>query len=325
LVVIAIIAILIGLLLPAVQKVREAAARMQCANNLKQIGLALHNYHDAMGTLPSAHIEKCPPGTTAGTENVCSYWNNWCIDILPYIEQDNLWKTYNQNLPNTDLPNASGLGADNRAFVQNKVAIYTCPADTRANQLFSPETMPPDGRGQPNPPIMFRAGSYRCMTGIGNTSNTNTYGGYWDEVRSALSAHPTGRGAFHGDGYSGLQPERLAGIVDGTSNTLFVGERHTITHPTRGPFWADSFNLYSSGATYAAIPGGNMYLQPDYDACQAQINANYCKYGWGSLHAAGNIPFLYGDGHVGLIPPTIDQNVFIALSTIAGGEVIPNF
>jgi prepilin-type N-terminal cleavage/methylation domain-containing protein/prepilin-type processing-associated H-X9-DG protein len=317
LVVIAIIAILIGLLLPAVQKVREAAARMQCANNLHQIGLALHNYHDSFGSLPSLHIEQCPPGTKAGTENVCSYYSAWTIDLLPFIEQDNLYRTYNNLVVNKD--------PKNQAFCQTLVKTYTCPSDTRAGQLFGPETLPPDGRGQTTPPTLYMAGSYKAMTGEGNTSTTDTWGGYWDEIQDAQNAHGSGRGAFHGDGYSGLKPEKLTTIPDGLSNTLFVGERHTRTHPTRGPFWADSFNLYSSGATYPAIPGGNLYLQPDYDACQAKINANYCKYGWGSLHSGGNINFLWGDGHVSAIPSTIDLNVFIALSTIAGGEVIPDF
>ena len=162
LVVIAIIAILIGLLLPAVQKVREAAARMSCTNNLKQIGLALHNYHDTFGNFPSAHIEQCPAGTKPGTEAVCSYYSGWAIDLLPFIEQDNLWKTYNFNVINTDPLNA--------AFRVTPVKVYTCPSDIRAGMILGPETLPPDGHGQPNPPILYITGSYKVMTGIGHTS-----------------------------------------------------------------------------------------------------------------------------------------------------------
>src|SRR5438105_8748270 len=85
LVVIAIIAILIGLLLPAVQKVREAAARISCANNLKQIGLALHNYHDANGWFPSGAVERCPSNIAFGSNGGCTYFENWSISILPFV------------------------------------------------------------------------------------------------------------------------------------------------------------------------------------------------------------------------------------------------
>ena len=318
LVVIAIIAILIGLLLPAVQKVRDAAARMQCSNNLKQIGLAFHNYHDTLGTLPSAHIETCPPGTKPKQEAPCTYWSGWNIDILPFIEQDNLYRMYNKSAPN--------LSPLNAAVVQMQVKVFTCPSDTRAGMVLLPESIPPGGSSQPSQgAIPYMAGSYKVMSGVGHPSTTYTYSGYWDEVQDALAYFPAGKGAFHGDGYSGLQPERLATILDGTSNTIFAGERHTKTHPTRGPFWADTFNLYNSGAAYLGING--IYLQPDYETCANfhGYNANYCKYGWGSLHTGGMINFLFGDGHVRPVPDSIDLNVFAYLATIAGGEVLPDF
>jgi prepilin-type processing-associated H-X9-DG protein len=135
-----------------------------------------------------------------------------------------------------------------------------------------------------------------------------------------MAANPAGRGVFHSDGYSGTTPERIVGISDGSSNTIMVGERHTKTHFTRGPFWGDSFNLYATSAVYLNI--SNVYMQPDYDACARVINSNYCKYGWGSLHATGQIQFLFADGHVRGISPTVEQTVFAALATVAGGEVV---
>jgi prepilin-type N-terminal cleavage/methylation domain-containing protein/prepilin-type processing-associated H-X9-DG protein len=305
LVVIAIIAILVGLLLPAVQKVRLAAAKLQCFNNLKQIGVALHNYNDTLGSLPNGHVELVVAGKF-------QYFSGWNIQILPYVEQEPLWRTY----LDTPIPNQAQA---NQNFCKTYLPVFTCPSDTRARQIFKPETVAPDGTGNPGN-IFYMAGSYKAMTGIGDVRTTDTFAGFWNEVQVAQNAHPSGRGAFHGDGRSGLVPESLNTILDGTSNTIFIGERHTKTHFTRGPFWADTFNLYNGGASWPF----SITLIADYDKCQKAVNSNYCKYGWGSFHPGG-ISFLFGDGHVRSIYQGVDMSVFMALSTIQGGEQLPDF
>jgi prepilin-type N-terminal cleavage/methylation domain-containing protein/prepilin-type processing-associated H-X9-DG protein len=328
LVVIAIIAVLIGLLLPAVQKVREAAARAKCSNNLKQMVLAMHNYHDANGRLPSSSKQTCPAGTASGSSTGCLYSLGAFNEILPYVEQGALKTIYN---PNAFIDNSH----TNDFFNQQFVSIYQCPSDDRATQLMAtqgPWTLAPDGSSNGGAGVYnyrYMASSYKLMTGMGNPSSTDTWGGFWYEALDAMAYNKNGRGAFHTDGFTSLNPETLTTVTDGTSNTLFIGERHIKPGGSseewmrRGPFWADAFNLYNTSATYLTIP--NIYMTPDYETCQKSVaaggtgNANYCKYGWGSFHNNG-IQFAYGDGHVAIVQATIDQTIFAALGTVSGGE-----
>src|SRR5262245_30202090 len=132
LVVIAIIGVLIALLLPAVQKVREAANRIKCANNLKQLGLACHNFHDSYGFLPPTRIGRVTP--TAPNSADKSYMT-WAVLILPYLEQDNLYKQFNLKLP---------YSLQAPAAVANNVKTYFCPSHPDGGSKLSTD-VPPGG------------------------------------------------------------------------------------------------------------------------------------------------------------------------------------
>jgi prepilin-type N-terminal cleavage/methylation domain-containing protein/prepilin-type processing-associated H-X9-DG protein len=301
LVVIAIIAVLIGLLLPAVQKVRESAARASCTNNLKQIGIAMQTYHDNNSTFPNGH-------QVYTVNNVDTYYANWAILILPYMEQGNLFLQYNNSKPNVDPGNV--------AVLQTFVPTYACPSDINFKTLGSPSSNAGNGN---NPQYMF--GSYRGMAGVTIDGGNNEWCGSTAEAVANM-AMPSNKGLLHTDGTSGLAGERITNVRDGTSNTLMVGERTTITTPGRSTYWADAYNLYSLSGAY---PNSAMLLN-DYSACTSVpgINAGLCKYGWGSTHSSV-INFVFVDGSVHGIPTTIDMNVFCALATINGGETNINY
>ncbi|MEQ1826162.1 MAG: DUF1559 domain-containing protein [Pirellula sp.] len=300
LVVIAIIGILVGLLLPAVQAAREAARRMQCGNNLKQIGLAVHNYESAN--------KKFPPGNVTDGD-CCSEPSKsvWTIAILPYIEQVALNGTFNPALPIEH--------AGHNFLRQQNLPTYNCPSDPVAGQLLVPDSGPHNN-------LTSITSSYRGMGGVGwGFPGEYIYRRQWDSS-DMLTAPTQKKGFFH---WVGTVPNRPAGykletfgtVSDGTSNTLMVGEYTTRTRPRRTTFWAFA---YTSFALSCATPESRTLI-PDYDRCAAQGDSNPCKRAFASMHT-GIIMFNRVDGSVNPMSQNIDMTVYTGLSTIAGGEVV---
>jgi prepilin-type N-terminal cleavage/methylation domain-containing protein/prepilin-type processing-associated H-X9-DG protein len=190
LVVIAIIAVLIGLLLPAVQKVREAASRMSCQNNLKQLGLAMHNYHDAIGAFPYLR--------SGGGQNR----HTWALLLLPYIEQDNTFRVYQTPLPGVNMTdgfnNHTSTDPQIVAARTAQVKILLCPS-RRGTPSLSPVTTGSTVLGMPS--------DYAACSGdTTNVPSTGTFEAVNTDHMKALI--------------------RIADIDDGTSNTFMIGEKH---------------------------------------------------------------------------------------------------
>jgi prepilin-type N-terminal cleavage/methylation domain-containing protein len=324
LVVIAIIAVLIGLLLPAVQKVREAANRARCLNNLKQIGLALHSYHDAVGQFPPGSESDRGLADTVGGN---TYFGPWTLFILPYLELNNLYTVWNPALRHTRLWIDFSPGSTQ--LKETFVSVYSCPADPNYNQLLqTQQSVNLDGNnastnnfnGVPN---NFRTGAYRGVIGIGPFGSfTCDVGG---DTSAAASQFPR---EMHGlltvTNVARIVPKRIADVVDGTSNTLAVAERVSINPSGRTTFPALGYHVwwgvqFCNAASLAAY---------DYQQCMQtyeptivdQFNTA-CAYGVGSAHPGGFNAVL-ADGSARNFPLTTNLNVLKAMATVAGGEAV---
>jgi hypothetical protein len=271
------------LLLPAVQKVREAAARSQCQNNLKQIGLALHNYHDRMGTFPPGYYDLAPwPNDDAGPG-----WG-WASFLLADLEQDNLQRQINYNL------NVGGNAPATVAARATFLKVFVCPSDPRPLTTFTAT----DGGANS---WVLAPGSYVACNGNDGVDDNTT---------------PPHTGAF----VRGVKGFRIADVRDGLSNTFFVGERSTTMSLST---WAGAVTNAQvpsvrspgdfSGASALVLGHCGPHLPNDNIVTDADAMS--------SGHVSG-VQFLLGDGSVRLIGNGISQPVYDALATRAGGEVV---
>ncbi|MCE9566302.1 MAG: DUF1559 domain-containing protein [Planctomycetes bacterium] len=322
LVVIAIIAILIGLLLPAVQKVREAAARMKCTNNLKQIALANMNYENAQGTfLPGVSRTGC-----------C--WGTWQVAILPYIEQAPLFKIYTNFGGLDDGPRYAS--SPNNTVSTTRLSAFTCPSD-----------IPAVVGGIVNHNYVLNAGNtsfYQVQIPTGCTGGTVTsltctsFGGApfgWYEDPATLAAggdsSPTDYSAANAAnaiaGKSG-RPRKISEITDGTSNTMMAAE----VKQGQGGSDYRGFSWWGGAAGFTAYGQPNS-TDPDVltgAGCDTTINppcttsstATRPRMQLARSRHTGGVVVALCDGSVRFIPNQISVSTWRALSTSQGGEVL---
>ncbi len=301
LVVIAIIAILIALLLPAVQQAREAARRSQCKNNLKQLGLALHNYHETFRVLPPGHIGRC---TTP------RLFASGLTMLLPYLDQAPLYNLYNSNGCATTHSTITGTGAGtlgagddpvtngNAAVVKTLVTVFLCPSDSGSNHIAS-------------------------LTGSYGISATNTGTGGAKTNYDFITVTPynscenwTGGALASRCMFGDNSKCRLADVKDGTSNTLMMGET------TR-----DVYNGGTNAWGYRGhvMVGLNLVSYPINNFTYSGVQYPQGKLGsWayaGSLHTGG-AHFLLADGSVHFLSENVDTTTRQNLARMSDGNVI---
>lgn len=306
--VIAIIGILVALLLPAIQTAREAARRMQCSNNLKQIGLASHNYHDVFGCFPPGSITEGPCCTQKSRIN-------WAIALLPYIEQQQLSDLYDPSVYNEDPAN--------EAVRKTFVAAQVCPSDPGGGDLQIPCTGPGGSVARGGLGLEYRTSSYKCVAGcVGSDVPLNAQQGWWDRYTPALPLPPEKRrGVLHMTGVLNWRSESMQSVRDGTSNTLLIGEKSTSTRRDMAAFWAYTYLSYAMGHTVEHP----LSINNDLASCLTFASAmgvwggGACCNSWGSFHP-GIIQFALADGSARTISENIDLTILCAMSTIDGGE-----
>ncbi|HYT87570.1 MAG TPA: DUF1559 domain-containing protein [Gemmataceae bacterium] len=332
LVVIAIIGILVGLLVPAVQHVREAANRTQCVSQLHQLGLALHNYHDANKRFPPAYVTANPSanGTASGivygddNRNGPPGWG-WGTLLLPYLEQDTLSKNLRLDLP--------CWAPENAALVKTRLSVFLCPSARGGSDGFAVEYAASDNKhGIPfSPTIFFAHSHYVTNAGVNQPWGRTTAYSYDFTIPEPIAGAPAPH-VINGPFYRNSKT-RAVDVKDGLSSTVFLGEHSSyLSNKTwvgvvPGAATCPRLDLYpwpsdcNSGGCLVGVHSG-----PDVrDHPQVIIHAPSDPFGhtdemW-SDHPGPGGNVLFGDGSVRFISTFIHPNTWVALSTINQGDV----
>ena len=313
LVVIAILGALIGLLLPAVQKVRAAAARASCMNNLKQLGLAAHNYHDTYGNLPvnrygGYYWMSNPPWALGGWDQDSRSWS-WLAALLPQFDQQNLFG-------HAQVPNVTLRQGGYRDYT---IPLLQCPADPAGSPVREENE--------------WTKGD---VTTVGKTNYFGCLGAFgwgWGSGQWSYGRPQTSNG-YQGDGYTGgggafsivsyVQPVHFNDFKDGLSNTVIVSEDYYDERIATGAGLTGYWWVGRPSCGYAWYHGGDavrtMAIPPNYP--RTDPNAWWDNEGYRSRHAGG-LNVLKGDGSVGFVADSIGLGPWRGLGTVAGGELPP--
>ena len=289
LVVIAIIAILIALLLPAVQQAREAARRTQCKNNMKQLGLALHNYHDVHGAFPSGWI--AVDGRVQSAHDGLN-GAGWGTMILPFIDQAPLYSKFDANLAIHDPANID--------FINNVLPAWQCPSDPK------PDKWEIEEEGSPG-------------TVLATLPTANYIGAFGTEELDGCEEPPgtapvASNGQCRGNGmFYHNSRVRMRDITDGTTNTYMIGERRT--RPDLGWFSTWPGMVAEGEEAFQRILGSADHVPNDPVSHLDDFSSSH----------VGGAQFVLGDGSVRFISENIDHGLYQSLATIRGGEVVGEF
>lgn len=314
LVVIAIIAVLISLLLPAVQSAREAARRAQCVNNLKQIGLAMHNYESTHGTFPP------------GKKGCC--WGTWPVFTLPYLEAGNTFNAWNNSGGPAAYPGAAiGAvetqfrynGASNTTVTTNRISFYSCPSDQNAAPFSNIQ-------------------SHNYAANFGNVAQGQQASvNDWQGVRLTFGGAPfadiyprTINGATVGSTISSWGTFGISNITDGTSNTILVSEVLQAQGGDLRGFvhWGDAAafeTLLAPNSSFADIIytiGYCKYPMQNNPPCQASGAGKPANNLGSRSRHPGGVNSLFADGSVKFMKNSIALPTWRSLSTTRGGEIV---